>query len=162
MLLLESLHLCVFALIFPFEECGWRTQAMWLPHHHSSTLGILRTVYTHTCMNKTLYVSSQATHCIKIPPHTCITSKFHKHWNKHHVLYFYSLTISDPFPKGPRVVQPQNNIYFSYWFTYSTPKYGNCFTFNTLDNVANDDDVPRQATLTGRDNGKTRFVTRHP
>jgi hypothetical protein len=42
----------------------------------------------------------------------------------------------------------------SFWFTYTTPKFGNCFTFNTLENAASDDFVPRQASLTGRDNGK--------
>ena len=34
-----------------------------------------------------------------------------------------------------------------------TPKYGNCYTFNSIDND-NDTDVPRRASLTGRDYGK--------
>jgi hypothetical protein len=55
----------------------------------------------------------------------------------------------------------ESDLKSRYWFTYSTPKYGNCFTFNTLDNAANDDDVPRQATLTGRDNGKSHLKIWH-
>lgn len=41
----------------------------------------------------------------------------------------------------------------SYWFLYSTSKYGNCYTFNSMENVANDSFVPREASLTVRDNG---------
>jgi hypothetical protein len=44
--------------------------------------------------------------------------------------------------------------FFSFWYTYSTSKYGNCFTFNTMDNADTDPFVPRQASLTGRDNGR--------
>ena len=41
-----------------------------------------------------------------------------------------------------------------YWYPDVTPKYGNCYTFNSMANIANDPDVPRYASLTGRDYGK--------
>ena len=57
-----------------------------------------------------------------------------------------------------KCINPILKIPTSYWYTYSTPKYGNCFTFNTLENIGNDDNIPRLASLTGRDNGE--FVKR--
>jgi hypothetical protein len=39
-----------------------------------------------------------------------------------------------------------------------TPKYGNCYTFNAQENSARDSNVPRVASLTGRDYGKTCFL----
>ena len=55
------------------------------------------------------------------------------------------------------VLQKQHKFYFircRLWYTYSNPKYGNCFTFNTMDNIKNDGQVPRQASLIGRFNGE--------
>jgi hypothetical protein len=41
--------------------------------------------------------------------------------------------------------------------THTTAKFGNCFTFNSLGNAANDIFVPRQASLTGRDYGQCLY-----
>jgi hypothetical protein len=42
---------------------------------------------------------------------------------------------------------------FRFWSKDYTPKYGNCYTFNSMDNFANDPNTPRKASLTGRDYG---------
>jgi hypothetical protein len=43
------------------------------------------------------------------------------------------------------------------WISSFTPKYGYCYTFNALANADRDPDIPRLASLTGKDYG-TIFI----
>ena len=43
-----------------------------------------------------------------------------------------------------------------YWTYRFNPKYGNCFTFNSMENAERDPQTPRLASLTGRDYGKSK------
>ena len=66
-----------------------------------------------------------------------------RHWKN-----FNQVIRSDP-------ARPKSyEIFNRYWYPDVTPKYGNCYTFNSMANIANDPDVPRYASLTGRDYGK--------
>ncbi len=40
-----------------------------------------------------------------------------------------------------------------FWSSDFTPKYGNCYTFNSMENAKRDLEIPRKASLTGRDYG---------
>ena len=42
--------------------------------------------------------------------------------------------------------------YFRYWYTFTTPAYGNCFTFNS-DYNKKDLNIKRNTSLTGSSNG---------
>ena len=46
----------------------------------------------------------------------------------------------------------KKNSYFRYWYTFTTPAYGNCFTFNS-DYNKKDLNIKRNTSLTGSSNG---------
>jgi len=50
------------------------------------------------------------------------------------------------------IENPERQLTLRLWIPDSNPKYGNCFTFNSMVNDK-DPDVPRRASLTGRDYG---------